>query len=194
MSEPAEQNEGETTTELVERSRAGDEPALDRLLRRLVPSIRRWLHRLLGPRPSLDDATQDVLIALARGVDGFRGDASFETYCYRICIRVAHRHLRRERPRPTLSLVPVHDRVDPESRAIARERLSRLYEALDQLEPDARLAFVLCAIEGRSPAKAAAICEVPAGTLRVRLHRARREVERLRDLPPDRQPEPGPSR
>lgn len=180
MSEPAEDpNAEDSTSALVERARAGDDAALDRLLRGQVPRARRWLHRLLGPSPALDDATQDVLIALARGLEGFRGDASFETYCYRICIRVAHKHLRRERRRAPLALVVDIDPVDPESRAISRQRLERLYLALDALDPDARVAFVLCAIEGHAPARAAELCEIRPGAMRVRLHRARRRVEEL---------------
>lgn len=181
MSEPAEDDVPETIDALAARAREGDEAALGELLRALVPTLRRRLHRLLGPRPALDDATQDVLVAIARGVEGFRGESRFETWCHRICIRVAQRHLRRERPRPKLALVPSADPVDPESRAIARQRLGQLYAALDALEPDARVAFVLCAIEGRDPAEAAALCEVSAGTMRVRLHRARKRVEQLLD-------------
>lgn len=180
MSEPAEEDAPETIAALVERARGGDEAALGELLRALVPTLRRRLHRLLGPRPALDDATQDVLVAIARGVDGFRGEAAFETWCHRICIRVAQRHMRRERPRPVLALV-AGDAVDPESRAIARQRLERLYAALDELEPDARVAFVLCAIEGRDPAEAARLCDVSAAAMRVRLHRARKRVEALLD-------------
>ncbi|MEZ4336137.1 MAG: RNA polymerase sigma factor [Sandaracinaceae bacterium] len=181
MSEPAEDDEPERVEALVDRAREGDEAALGALLREMVPTLRRRLQRLLGPRPSLDDATQDVLVAIARGVEGFRGESRFETWCHRICIRVARRHMHRERPRPVLALVPDADAVDPEARAIARQRLERLYAALDELEPDARVAFVLCAIEGHDPSEAAALCDVSAGTMRVRLHRARKRVEERLD-------------
>lgn len=165
---------------LVERVRDDDEVALDALLRHLLPSVRRWLHRLLGPRGSLDDATQEVLIALARALPRFEGASKLETYAYRITLRVAHRHLGRERRAPTpLALVPTEaDAVDPESRVMSRQLLDRLYTVLDRLDADQRVAFVLCAIEGRPPREAAELCEVAPGTMRVRLHRARREVER----------------
>lgn len=170
---------------LLRSARDGDDAALDTLLRTLVPRVRRWLNRLLGPRGSLDDATQEVLIALSTALPRFEGSSALDTYCYRITLRVAFRHLKRERRRPPLTLVPTGiNEIDPESKAISREAVERLYAALDELEPDGRVAFVLCAIEGLSARDAAEACGVSAATMRVRVHRARKALRRRLETDP----------
>jgi len=163
---------------LARAARDGDAAAVEALLRALLPRARRWLYRLLGP-DALDDAVQEALIAIAAAVPRFRGDAAFETYAHRIAVRVAYRHLKAQRRRPSLTLVaPPADDRDPESRAISRQQLERLRVAVDGLSPDARVAFVLCSIEGRPPREAAAIAGTSALVMRVRAHRARKAVER----------------
>lgn len=169
---------------LAERVRAGDRAALEELLRALLPRVRRWLTRLLGPRADVDDATQDLLVELARALPRFDGRAACATYCYRITLRVASRYYGRRRPISLELVAPPADTVDPESRVLRRELLTRLYAELDRLPADLRSAFVLCRVEGLAPAEAAAICDVSPGTLRVRLHRARRRVERALERDP----------
>lgn len=163
---------------LLERTRAGDRAALEAVLRHLLPRLRAWLVRLLGPRPDVEDATQDLLIELAKALPRFRAEASCSTFCYRITLRVASRYYgTRARTVPLELVPPPAARVDPESRVLRREVLLRLYDELDRLPEPQRAAFVLCRIEGLDPAEAAKLCGVTAGALRVRLHRARKQVE-----------------
>lgn len=175
---PADAASDAALTPLLERTREGDRAALEALLRALLPRLRGWLVRLLGPRADVDDATQDLLIALAEALPRFRGDSSCSTYCYRVTLRVASRYYgKRPRTVPLELVPPPADRVDPESRVLRREVLVRLYDELDRLPPPQRAAFVLCRIEGLDPAEAAKVCGVSSGALRVRLHRARKQVE-----------------
>ncbi|HJL18273.1 MAG TPA: RNA polymerase sigma factor [Sandaracinaceae bacterium LLY-WYZ-13_1] len=168
----------DTAEELARRVRSGDRAALERLLRLLAPRLRGWLGRLLGPRAELDDATQELLIELARALPRFEGRSALSTYCHRIAVRVASRHFGRAgREAPLELLPPPPESVDPESRAMDRQLLERLYHVLDGIAPARRVAFVLCAVEGFTPTEAAAIEGIRAATMRVRLHRARRDVE-----------------
>jgi RNA polymerase sigma-70 factor (ECF subfamily) len=150
----------------------------------LLPKVRRWLHRILGPTSALDDVTQDALIEIARALASFRGEASIETFAYRITIRVASKALRRRSARQEVSLElvpPQQDHLDPESRLAHREMVRALYRALDELPPRLRLTFVLCELEGLSPTEAAPILGEGAPTVRSRLRRARDTVtSRLR--------------
>ena len=59
----------------------------------LLPKVRGWMHRILGPGAALDDAVQDALIAIAQALPRFRGDASVETFAYRITVRVSYKAL-----------------------------------------------------------------------------------------------------
>jgi len=158
----------------------------DDVLAALVPKVRRWLHRILGATQALDDVTQDALIEIARALPGFRGESAVETFAYRITIRVAGRALKRmPKEEVSLELVPgLADRQDPHSRLAQRDMVRALYRALDELSTKRRLVFVLCEIEGLSPAEAANVLGEGAATVRSRLRRARDQIsERLRGDP-----------
>lgn len=159
--------------------RRGDPRAIEEVLRELLPRVRGWLHRLLGPRSDLDDATQDSLAELAVALRRFEGRASFATLAHRITVRTAYRYFGRRAQETSLSLVaPPVDELDPESRAMQREALARLYRCLDRLPEKRRVAFVLCCIEGLSPSEAAEIEGTSSVTMRSRLMHARAEVAR----------------
>lgn len=150
-------------------------PNVDDVLVALLPRIRRWVHRILGPTNALDDVTQDALIEIARALKGFRGDSAVETFAYRITIRVASKALRRRcLDAVSLELVPPPpDHIDPESRLAHREMIRALYRALDALPTKRRVTFVLCELEGMTPTEAAIVLGEGAATVRSRLRRAR---------------------
>jgi RNA polymerase sigma-70 factor (ECF subfamily) len=171
----------------MERLRARDRATLTEVILELSPRVRAWLCRLLGPRGELDDAVQDALIEIATALPRYEGHASLRTFAHRITVRVAYRHFGRHRREPALSLVPPIDPspdasveacVDPESRAISRQALDRLYRCLERLPKKRRVAFVLCAIEGLTPTEAAEITGTSAVAMRSRLMHARADVTR----------------
>jgi RNA polymerase sigma factor (sigma-70 family) len=163
----------------VHAAQAGDPAALAAILAELMPRMRAWLHRLLGPRADLDDATQEALTELALALPRFAGDASLSTYAHRITVRTAYRFFARPVETPLELVPPAAEELDPESRAMAREALRRLYRGLCRLRPNRRVAFVLCAIEGMAPSEAAQVEGVSALAMRSRLKHARAELERL---------------
>jgi RNA polymerase sigma factor (sigma-70 family) len=158
--------------------RAGDPAALEEVLHELLPNVRRWLARLLGPRDELDDAVQEALTQLALSLPSFAGRSSLATFAHRVTVRAAYRFF----GRPTsvgLELAPPPEGPDPESRLAAREALRRLYRALDRLPPNRRVAFVLCAVEGMTPGEAAVVEGVSGEAMRSRLLHARDELGAL---------------
>ncbi|MEM9192317.1 MAG: RNA polymerase sigma factor [Myxococcota bacterium] len=157
---------------------AGDRKAISDAVRELFPTIRNWLHRLLGPSADLDDATQDALTEFAKALPRFEGRSSLKTLAHRITVRVAYRYFRKSSDKSLELVPPPPDKVDPESRVMGREALKRLYRCLDRMPKKRRVAFVLCAIEGLSPAEAAKIEGVSAVAMRSRLMHARAEISR----------------
>lgn len=156
---------------------SGDSDLAGKILAELAPMIRRVVHRHLGPRRDLDDATQDAMIEVALALDRFRGESSLHTYVYAIAMRAAMRHRRRARAATLLrALDDPEDLRDPESIASQRQSVRALYRALDGLHDSRREAFVLCAIEQVSHAEAARIVGVSVETLRQRLKRARADL------------------
>ncbi|HEY8431926.1 MAG TPA: RNA polymerase sigma factor [Sandaracinaceae bacterium] len=162
--------------ELVDRLRARDDAIIDRVLRELVPEVRRWMMLHLGPRDDLDDATQDALSEIASALHRFEGRSSLATLARRITLRISYRYYRKARPEPESFEAAPHD---PERQVAARRALERLHAALAHLPERRRSAFVLCAVEQLSPAEAAEVLGISANAMRSLVCRARQEVEAL---------------
>ncbi len=154
--------------------------ALEDALGELAPVVHSWLRRDLGPDSDIDDVFQDSMTALAQAIPKFRGQSSLHTYAYRITMRIAGRHRKRQRRRQAnLELLPPSpESIDPESHAISRAALSRLYRALEKLKERRRRAFILCCIEGLPASDAAAREGIKADAMRSRLRHARRDLAR----------------
>ncbi len=167
--------------EHLARLRAGDRDAIRATLRHLLPFVRRWLTRLLGHSPDLDDATQDALTEITRFLPRFEGRSKLETAAHRITVRVAYRYFRP--PVEDLSLDDAPDLVDAtqdiEARLDARAALARLHRCLARLPVKRRTAFILCAIDGLTPSEAAKVADTTALAMRCRLVWARRELARM---------------
>jgi RNA polymerase sigma-70 factor (ECF subfamily) len=163
--------------ELVSRLRSRDDVVIDRVLRELVPQVRRWLYRHLGPRNDIEDATQDALSEIASALHRFEGRSSLVTLAHRIALRTSYRYYRRPaRSEPALSS---DDGIDLEKQVAARRALARLHDALAELPDRRRAAFVLCAVEGMEPAEAAEVLDVSKNAMRSLLCRARAELEAI---------------
>ncbi|MCB9597980.1 MAG: sigma-70 family RNA polymerase sigma factor [Sandaracinaceae bacterium] len=149
-------------------------------LTELVPTVRKWMWRLLGPRPDFEDAVQDALVELARALPRFEGRSALTTYAHPIVLRTAYRYMGRrveERAEPA-ALERVAGDDDPEHRAARRQELDRLHRVLERLPEKQRVAFVLCAVERLPHEEAAALEGISLETLRARLKRARAELAR----------------
>lgn len=152
----------------------------ERALLALLPMLRNFLFRLLGPRADLEDACQDALIALSSALPRLQDTTQTPSFVKTICVRVAYRYYgRRARLEPLEA--ECHAGEGPlADEALARRRtLIRLHRCLEKLPSKRRTAFVLCAIEGLSPQEAAALEGVSPGSMRARYMHAREELQRL---------------
>ena len=166
---------------LIERARAGEPEAYQALFRLHVARVHRLVHRLAGPSSDLDDLVQTVFVEGFRSLPAFRGEALFSTWLGRIAVRVVSKHRRR----PALRLVPLDDagpvRRDtpgPELGVDARRRLAQLDALLAALSDKRRAAFVLHVLEGHPVEEVAAMLGASVSAVKVRIHDARREIER----------------
>jgi RNA polymerase sigma-70 factor (ECF subfamily) len=168
-------------TALVARARQGDAGAIQELFRAHLDGVHRVVHRLVGPIPEVDDLVQTVFVEAFRSLAGFRGDALFSTWLARIAVRVTMHAIRR---RPPMAL-PLHEELDlpadlpgPERTVAAREGLALLDGLLAELRPKRRAAFVLHVLEGYAMDEVAAILNASTAAVKVRVHDARRHIER----------------
>src|SRR6266545_5407799 len=87
----------EVTPELVEACRRGDPEAFEEVVRRTYRHVYTQALRLVGDRQEAEDVAQEAYLRVYRGLAGFRGDAQFETWLYRIVSNTAMSHLRKRR-------------------------------------------------------------------------------------------------
>lgn len=168
---------------LVERCRAGDRGAWERLYRATAPTVGLFLQRLLGPTRDLDDLVQQVFVELFSSLHRYRGDGSLATWLYGIATNVAGRHLRfefRRRRRAAAYAEWLESQAvstpDPAAGAQARAVLRCVARVVTGLEVGQRAVYVMREWEGLSTSETAVALGVPEGTVRWRLCMARRAI------------------
>jgi RNA polymerase sigma-70 factor (ECF subfamily) len=173
----------DSSSDLVQRARAGDTSALETLLARHESQIYRFgLEMCRDPRDA-QDVLQDTMLAVARGIRGFRGASSFSTWLYTIARSFCIKRRRRRKHAPTeeTSLDTNPDQtasplVDPEQALAGREVERALAQAIGALEPMYREVLLLRDVEGLSAAEVAEVAGINVAAVKSRLHRARLSV------------------
>lgn len=184
--------------ELLASARRGDADALERLLIRYHPRLFRFGLRMCRNPDDAGEVAQESLMAMARALPGFRGDASVSTWLYTIARRLCVRRRRRSAAGRAESIdAPEHQAAHamadpgpgPEHVAAGREIEAGLVAAIDALEPGQREVLVLRDVEGLPAAEVAAVLGLSVEAVKSRLHRARTAVRRqmapLLGGPPD---------
>ncbi len=181
--------------QFIERLRAGEAEAFDRLVGERSGDIYALLYRLTEDAEEARDLTQETFLQAFRSIAHFRGDADLRTWLYRIAVNQARnrwRWWRRRRRGATVSLDAtdethelslatrlVDERApNPEARTLAHEREGILLAAVRTLARPYREAVVLRDIEGLSYEEVAAALDISVGTVKSRLSRGRTELRR----------------
>jgi RNA polymerase sigma-70 factor (ECF subfamily) len=155
---------------------AGDRYAFAELVRRHRDRLWAVALRTLGDREEAADALQDALISAFRSADRFRGDAAVTTWLHRIVVNACLDRVRRRQSRPT---VPLAD-TDPHPIApVDSDTALDVRAALAKLPHEQRAALILVDIEGYPVGDAAAILQVPEGTVKSRCARGRARLAAL---------------
>jgi RNA polymerase sigma-70 factor (ECF subfamily) len=167
--------------ELLEACRRRDPGAFDELVELTNRQVYTLALRLVSDRHEAEDVAQEAYLRAYRSLRGFRGDARFETWLYRIVSNVAMTHLRRRgRFGDLLSegqeMPTEAPRSEPGEDSLEDTEVKR---ALSQLPHGQRVVVVLKDVYGFSCQEIADQVGVSEGAVKVRLHRARR---RLKDL------------
>ncbi|WP_430783377.1 RNA polymerase sigma factor [Actinoplanes sp. G11-F43] len=161
--------------ELAIRAAAGSRPDLQRLLSEI--HIRRLAHsgarRILADTTDVEDAAQETLIAVARGIGGFQARARFTTWLHRLAVNAALEVLRRK----TRAGSPTDELPAPTVRmsSVAATRMD-VDNAISRLPDHYREALRLREFDQRSYEEIADLLHLPLNTVRTRIARARRLV------------------
>jgi RNA polymerase sigma-70 factor (ECF subfamily) len=163
---------------LVVRCQAGDEVAFAELVERYQPRLRYYLGKMLPGSPAAEDAAQDVWYDVVRGVARLANPGAFRAWLYRIARDRAWRILRR-RPPPHRPIDDVDVAANGTADEFTAEDAARVHAALDTLAPEHREVVVLRFIEQMSYDEIAKVAGCPVGTVRSRLHHAKRGLRRV---------------
>jgi RNA polymerase sigma-70 factor (ECF subfamily) len=180
--------EPHTEAELIAACIAGDAAAQRVLFRREYDRVNATVYRIVAETRDCDDLVQETFIAVFRGLARFRGEAKLSTWIDRIAIRVVFQHLRGKRGRVMVSLDALGDVAagggEIDNHLDARDGLRRLYAALAELPLNARIAFSLYAIDGRTIPEVATAMGTTVMTAKLRIWRARKKLRvRIADDP-----------
>lgn len=174
---------------LITRLKAKDEAALDTLMASYGGKVYGLSLRMTGSHHDAQEVCQDVFLAVFEKIGAFRGDAKLSSWIYRITANAALMKLRK---RPKIRALPLEEELGPamteegmiaepvadwsrlpDNEAERNELTARLAQAVEQLPPEYRAAFVLRDVEGLPAEEASQVLEISVAALKSRLHRAR---------------------
>jgi RNA polymerase sigma-70 factor (ECF subfamily) len=161
---------------LVLRCQVGDEAAFAELVERYAPRLRYYLRKMLGDAHAAEDALQDVWLDVFRGVGRLADVGAFTAWVYRIARDRACRTARQRQRTPAALLEADEPVEDGEELALADAEA--IHQALDLLTPEHREVLVLRFLEDMSYEDVARVAGCELGTVRSRLHYAKRALRR----------------
>lgn len=151
---------------------SGDPDAFDELVRRNRARMWAVALRTLGDPEEAADAVQDACLSAFRAAGSYRGDARVSTWLHRVVVNACLDRARRRAARPTVPL-PEQPVASGRDALADRETALEVTKGLQALPEEQRVALVLVDLEGLSVAEAAAVLDVPEGTVKSRCSRGR---------------------
>ena len=183
-----------TDQQIVELARKGRESAYRELIGRYQRPVFSLIYRLVRDREKAEDLAQDTFIKVLNAIDRYDPTFKFSSWIFKIAHNTALDQLRRREPE-TLSLdgsphartaaeveastiTPASTDENPEQYTASKEIGGVIEQAIDRLRPEYRTAILLCHVEGRAYEEIAQIMDVPLGTVKTYIHRARNELRK----------------
>ncbi len=178
--------------DIVALARAGEEAAYRELIRRYERPLFSLLYRMVRDRELAEDLAQETFVKALNAIESYRPEFKFSSWIFKIANNAAIDHLRR-RELDTLSLEGSPQAETPEAieatalqigdrqesaldEVEARELGGQIEAAIAQLRPEYRSCILLRHVEGRAYEEIAEILNLPLGTVKTYIHRARNEL------------------
>jgi RNA polymerase sigma-70 factor, ECF subfamily len=181
-----------TDQEVVSEARAGRQAAYRELVRRYERPIFSLIYRMVRDRELAEDLAQETFVKALNAVESYRPEFKFSSWIFKIANNVAIDHLRR-RELSTLSLDGSPHAATPEAiqatalqlgdrqetaleELEARELGGEIEQAIGRLRPEYRACILMRHVEGRPYEEIATMLDLPLGTVKTYIHRARNEL------------------
>lgn len=181
-----------TDHDLVVLARTGSEKAYRELLDRYQRPVFSLIYRMVRDREQAEDLAQETFVKVFNHLESFNPKYKFSSWIFKIASNLSIDHLRKKEPE-TVSLdgsrhattaeeteasrIQVESRDEnPEQFMEARELGAEIEQAIGKLRPEYRTAIVLRHVEGRPYEEISEIMDIPLGTVKTYIHRARSEL------------------
>ena len=186
-----QESDREPDGDLVRRCRDHDQlDAFDELVDRHQSRLFGTIQWMVRNRELAADLVQESFLRAWRGLSGFKGEAQFYTWLYRIARNLVSSHMRRRTAGPhfvskardlecATELEPQTTEGQPMDPMLLEERRLLIISGVKALQPDFKEIIVLCDLEEHSYEEVADLLEIPLGTVRSRLHRARASLKEI---------------
>ncbi|ALS97686.1 RNA polymerase sigma factor RpoE [Lacimicrobium alkaliphilum] len=180
-----------TDQQLVEKVQQGDKNAFNLLVVKYQHKVAHLVSRYVKNSGDVADVAQETFIKAYRALPNFRGDSAFYTWLYRIAVNSAKNYLVAQGRKPPANDVDAdeadfYDGSDalkennsPERSLMSQQMEKLLFDTVDKLPEDLRMAITLRELEGLSYEEIATVMECPVGTVRSRIFRAREAIDKV---------------
>lgn len=169
--------------ECVRRIQRGETETFEILVRRHEKAIFNLVYRMLGDYDDAAEIAQEVFLSAYRAIGQFRGDANFSTWLYRIALNHASTR-RKSTSLRQRRLVPIDDtelvdnvELGPAETLEKKELRQRVQRALNELQPEDAMVILLRDLQDIAYEDVARVLNIPVGTVKSRLHRARQALK-----------------
>ncbi|NRB23540.1 RNA polymerase sigma factor RpoE [Shewanella sp.] len=176
--------------QLVERVQQGDKNAFNLLVLKYQNKVMNLISRYVRNQADVADVAQEAFIKAYRALPNFRGESAFYTWLYRIAVNTAKNHLVAQGRRAPANDVDVEEAeyydgsdalkefASPERLLMADDIQKVVFDALDSLPEELKMAISLRELDGMSYEEIASVMDCPVGTVRSRIFRAREAIDK----------------
>ncbi len=180
-----------TDQQIVEKVQNGDKNAFNLLVVKYQHKVSHLVSRYVKNSGDIADVTQEAFIKAYRALASFRGESAFYTWLYRIAVNSAKNYLVAQGRKPPANDVDadeadyydgsdaLKENASPERKLMSDQMEKLLFETMDSLPEDLRVAITLREMEGLSYEDIANVMDCPVGTVRSRIFRAREALDKV---------------
>ena len=175
---------------LVHRVQNGEVSAFNQLVQKYRQPLFSTIYNMTGNREDATDIAQEVFIKAFQSIKRFRGQASFYTWLYRIAVNSSITFIKRAKKQRFINYETIDEalvssdileyftaKTKTEKGALLKELQEKLNEALQKLSPKHRIVVILHEVEGMNHKEIADITKTSEGTVRSRLHYAKKMLQ-----------------
>ncbi|GIU17835.1 MULTISPECIES: RNA polymerase sigma factor RpoE [Shewanella] len=176
--------------QLVERVQRGDKNAFNLLVQKYQNKVANLISRYVRNQADVADVSQEAFIKAYRALPNFRGESAFYTWLYRIAVNTAKNHLVAQGRRAPANDVDAEEAeyydgsdalkefASPERLVLSDEIQKVVFDTLDTLPEELKMAISLRELDGMSYEEIANVMDCPVGTVRSRIFRAREAIDK----------------